>query len=285
MNLHFTARKTDLTPEVRQYCEKRLLTLERLLGTVLEVDVILSVAKTRNRAEIHVMSKGTGLVVEEETHEMLNSLNRAFDSLENKIKKEREKFRERKRRKGRERKDLALPIESEEPVQRIVRSSKLFPETHVPGGGGPADGRQEQGDLRLPQGRFREVGCPLPPEGRQHRTRRTGMKLHILLAEDLVLLDLKSRSREDVLREIVDHLKTKNRITKDKDLYEKLIQRENLGSTAIGEGVAIPHCKLKGVKAPLFLLGVSKQGVSFDSRTASRPISFLLSFPPRATRA
>ncbi len=30
-------------------------------------------------------------------------------------------------------------------------------------------------------------------------------------------------------------------------------------------GVAIPHCKLKGVKAPLFLLGVSKQGVSFDS--------------------
>jgi putative sigma-54 modulation protein len=123
MNLHFTARKTDLTPEVRQYCEKRLLTLERLLGTVLEVDVILSVAKTRNRAEIHVMSKGTGLVVEEETHEMLNSLNRAFDSLENKIKKEREKFRERKRRKGRERKDLALPIESEEPVQRIVRSS------------------------------------------------------------------------------------------------------------------------------------------------------------------
>jgi mannitol/fructose-specific phosphotransferase system IIA component (Ntr-type) len=91
------------------------------------------------------------------------------------------------------------------------------------------------------------------------------MKLHILLAEDLVLLDLKSRSRDDVLREIVDHLKTKNRITKDKDLYEKLIQRENLGSTAIGEGVAIPHCKLKGVKAPLFLLGVSKQGVSFDS--------------------
>jgi len=91
------------------------------------------------------------------------------------------------------------------------------------------------------------------------------MKLHSLLAEDLVLLDLKSRSREDVLREMVGHLKTKNRITKDKDLYEKLIQREKLGSTAIGDGVAIPHCKLKGIKAPLFLLGVSKQGVNFDS--------------------
>jgi fructose-specific phosphotransferase system IIA component len=91
------------------------------------------------------------------------------------------------------------------------------------------------------------------------------MKLYSLLAEDLILLDLKSRSREDVLKEMVDHLKTKNKITKVKELYEKLIQREKLGSTAIGAGVAIPHCKLKGIKAPLFLLGVSKQGVNFDS--------------------
>jgi fructose-specific phosphotransferase system IIA component len=91
------------------------------------------------------------------------------------------------------------------------------------------------------------------------------MKLYSLLTEDLILLDLKSRSREDALKEMVDHLKKKNEITKVKDLYEKLIQREKLGSTAIGAGVAIPHCKLKGIKAPLFLLGVSKQGVNFDS--------------------
>jgi len=123
MNLHFTARKTDLTPEVRQYCEKRLRALEKLLGSGLDVDIILSVSKTRNRAEIHVMAKGTSLVVEEETPEMLNSMNRAFASLEKKIKKEREKFREGRRRKGRERKDFALPTEAEEPVRRIVRSS------------------------------------------------------------------------------------------------------------------------------------------------------------------
>jgi putative sigma-54 modulation protein len=54
---------------------------------------------------------------------MPNSLNLAFDSLEKKIRKEREKFRERRRRKGRERKDLGLPVEAEEPVRRIVRSS------------------------------------------------------------------------------------------------------------------------------------------------------------------
>lgn len=123
MNLHFTARKTDLTPDVRQYCEKRLRALEKLLGSELDVDIILSVAKFRNRAEIHVTAKGTSLVVEEETPEMLNSLNQAFASLEKKIKKEREKFREGKRRKGRERKELVLLAEAEEPERRLVRSS------------------------------------------------------------------------------------------------------------------------------------------------------------------
>jgi len=91
------------------------------------------------------------------------------------------------------------------------------------------------------------------------------MKFHSLLTEDLVLLDLKARSREEVLKEMVDHLKAKNKISKKSDLYEMLIQREKLGTTGIGEGVAIPHCKLKGVKAPLFLLGASKPGVNFNS--------------------
>ncbi len=122
MNVHFTARQTDLTPEVRQYCEKRLKALEKLLGSVVEVDIILSVTKTRYRAEIHVLDKGAGLVVVEETPDMMNSLNLAFDGLETKVRKEREKFRERKRRKGRERKGLALPVEAEEAERRILRS-------------------------------------------------------------------------------------------------------------------------------------------------------------------
>jgi putative sigma-54 modulation protein len=122
MNVHFTSRQTDLTPEVRQYCEKRLKALEKLLGSALETDIILSVVRSRHRAELHVKDKGAGYVVVEETPEMTNSLNLAFDALERKIRKEREKFRERKRRKGRERKGLVLPPEPEEPGRRIVRS-------------------------------------------------------------------------------------------------------------------------------------------------------------------
>jgi PTS system nitrogen regulatory IIA component len=83
--------------------------------------------------------------------------------------------------------------------------------------------------------------------------------------QDMVLLDLQSESMEDVLKEIVCILKKKNKVSKEKDLYEKLVQREKLGSTAIGDGVAIPHCKMKGIKDPILFLAVSRRGVNFYS--------------------
>lgn len=91
------------------------------------------------------------------------------------------------------------------------------------------------------------------------------MKLHTLLSEELVIPDLVSRERDAALAEMVAHLKTRQKITKDRELLEKLIQREELGSTAIGEGVAIPHCKLKGIEEPLLVLARSRQGVEFSS--------------------
>ncbi len=91
------------------------------------------------------------------------------------------------------------------------------------------------------------------------------MKIQNLLIQDMILLGLESEEREDVLKEMVGFLKKRNRIMKEKDLYEKLIQRELLGSTAIGDGVAIPHCKMKGIKGPVVMLAVSKKGVNFHS--------------------
>jgi ribosome hibernation promoting factor len=122
MIVHFTARQLDLTPEIKDYCEKRLKALEKLMGSVIEVDLILSVEKYRYKAEIHVQARGGGLVVVEETQDLMNSLTLAFESLEKKVKKEREKWREKKRRKGRERKQLAIPLEQEVETPRVVRS-------------------------------------------------------------------------------------------------------------------------------------------------------------------
>jgi len=91
------------------------------------------------------------------------------------------------------------------------------------------------------------------------------VKLHSLLTEDLVLLDMKAPDKDKALSEMAAFLKKKDKVGKEKDLFEKLLQREGLGSTAIGEGFAIPHCKVKGIKKPVLMLGISKPGITFDS--------------------
>ncbi len=91
------------------------------------------------------------------------------------------------------------------------------------------------------------------------------MKLHNLLIRDMIIEELDSQDREGALKEMVSFLKKKKKVSKEKELYEKLLQREELGSTAIGEGVAIPHCKIKGVKNPIILLAISKKNVDFHS--------------------
>lgn len=123
MNVHYTARQATLTPEIKAYCEKRLGRLKGLVGDVLDVNVILIVQKNRNKAEINVRAKGGGLVVVEETLDMMDSLNRAFDNLEKKVRKERVKGRDKKRRGGRERKVLVPTLEAPEPEKRVIRSN------------------------------------------------------------------------------------------------------------------------------------------------------------------
>ena len=123
MNVHYTARQAALTPEIQAYCEKRLGRLKALVDDVLDVNIILIVQKNRSKAEINVRAKGGGLVVVEETLDMMDSLNRAFDNLETKVRKERAKWREKKRRSGRERKALAPVLEAPEPERRIIRAN------------------------------------------------------------------------------------------------------------------------------------------------------------------
>lgn len=91
------------------------------------------------------------------------------------------------------------------------------------------------------------------------------MKIHALLSEDMIIPELSSQERDSVLGEMVRFLKDKDKVRKDKELFEKLIQREKLGSTAIGDGIAIPHCKLKDAESLLLALAVSRKGVRFES--------------------
>ena len=122
MNINFTARHADITPEIKKYCERRLRSLEKVLGHKLSADLVLSVEKYRHRVEINVKIKRALLNAVEETNDMMSSLGLAFDNIEKRVKKERDKLRERKRRKVKEKEAMSPPVETEETQRRVIRS-------------------------------------------------------------------------------------------------------------------------------------------------------------------
>ena len=93
------------------------------------------------------------------------------------------------------------------------------------------------------------------------------MKIMDFLAKGAVIPELKSSKKEDVIRELVDALINGGEIEKRyrNKLIEALMTREELGSTAIGQGVAIPHAKSDCVGKLVAAFGLSSKGVDFDS--------------------
>lgn len=122
MNINYTARQTQVTPAIERQCERRIRSLEKILGYPVEANIVLSVEKYRHKVEIVIRTKGATLNAEEESSDMVSSLGVAFDNIEKRVKKEKSKLRERKRRKGREAAVPAPPAEPEEIEKRLVRS-------------------------------------------------------------------------------------------------------------------------------------------------------------------
>ena len=94
------------------------------------------------------------------------------------------------------------------------------------------------------------------------------MTIMEFLDERAVTINLKSQqNKEEVIQELVELLMAAGSI-KDRDvgkLVQILMKRESLGSTGIGQGVAIPHGKCDAVTTLVGAFGVSRTGVSFDS--------------------
>jgi PTS system nitrogen regulatory IIA component len=91
------------------------------------------------------------------------------------------------------------------------------------------------------------------------------LKIVEFIHEALILPELKATEKLAVLRELAEHLTQHTPGLTAPDLYEVLVEREKLASTAIGEGVAIPHGKLDAVGKLIACVGRAKKGVDFDS--------------------
>ncbi|MBI4777060.1 MAG: PTS sugar transporter subunit IIA [Deltaproteobacteria bacterium] len=91
------------------------------------------------------------------------------------------------------------------------------------------------------------------------------MNLTDLLTEQHIISHLTCRDKESVLRELVSVLVDPKTNVTEEVMFNVLTERERLGSTGIGNGVAIPHGKVKGIDRLLVSFGRSAQGVDFDS--------------------
>jgi len=64
-----------------------------------------------------------------------------------------------------------------------------------------------------------------------------------------------------VLSEIVDHIYKNRRIKDRNQVLTSVLEREKLGSTGIGSGMAIPHARITGLEEPVIFIGISKKGI------------------------
>ena len=100
------------------------------------------------------------------------------------------------------------------------------------------------------------------------------MLLGSLTRPDLIFPDLPAADRQEVLRTFAGRIAGTGLVKSADELFQKLWEREQLGSTGIGSGVAIPHCKLQGLAHGIVAVGLVPGGVDFGAADG-RPVKAL----------
>lgn len=109
------------------------------------------------------------------------------------------------------------------------------------------------------------------------------MQVMDFLSKKAIVLDIKATKKEEVIKDLVDALINAGDIEKRhrNKLIDALMARESLGSTAIGQGIAIPHAKSDCVNKLIAAFGLSKKGVDFDSLDGEPAYIFFLLVAPQ----
>ncbi|MFO0428336.1 MAG: PTS sugar transporter subunit IIA [Planctomyces sp.] len=109
------------------------------------------------------------------------------------------------------------------------------------------------------------------------------MKLTNFVVREAIVPSLKSTTKEEVIREMVGSLRNQGaiRATEEDAVVAAILKREELGSTGIGNGVAVPHTKHSSVEKLSAAVAISRTGVDFASLDGEDVfILFLLVSPP-----
>ncbi|MBN1898603.1 MAG: PTS sugar transporter subunit IIA [Spirochaetes bacterium] len=110
------------------------------------------------------------------------------------------------------------------------------------------------------------------------------MSLLDILDEKAITVHLQELEKESVIKELLDLLVKAGKL-KDKELaFHDVMEREKKGSTGLEKGIAVPHAKTAAVTALSMSIGISAEGVDFNSMDGEYShIFFLLLAPPGAS--
>ena len=106
------------------------------------------------------------------------------------------------------------------------------------------------------------------------------MRVVDILTEEQIIPQLKSMTKPEVLHELARHLAAHHPEIQAEQLVTVLLDRERLGTTAIGEGIAIPHGKLPGLKGVIAVFGKSLNGIDCHSLDGALTKLFFLLVAP-----
>lgn len=106
------------------------------------------------------------------------------------------------------------------------------------------------------------------------------MKIADILSRDSVIPELRSKNKREVLEELVNVIVEKDCSLNKEELLEVFLERERLGSTGIGDGIAIPHGKLKNIDTLFASFGRSIEGIDFESMDGKPTHIFFLLVAP-----
>lgn len=111
------------------------------------------------------------------------------------------------------------------------------------------------------------------------------MKLQALIRPELVFTGIHGTNRRLVLQELSRRIGGASPSLNGEMLFERLLEREELCSTGIGFGVAIPHCKVPNLRQAVLAVGISRDSVEFSSLDGKPVQTFFVLASPEGNPA
>lgn len=110
------------------------------------------------------------------------------------------------------------------------------------------------------------------------------MKISSILEKDNIIMNLKSKNKKSVIVEMINYLYKNKKIAETEHPIQAVMEREKIGTTGMGQGVAIPHGRTTAVNDLVASFGISREGIDFEALDGEKVhLVFLLLSPLKST--